>query len=153
MVYSVFWNALRNRAVAEELMQEVFLGLHQNFAQLESAEHARNWLRRAAANRAIDELRRLRYRRGPSLEEVAEPSEEAVEADPLLGAELRRQLERLPAEARVLTILRYQEDMQPLEIAERLQLPVNTVKSRLHRALKLLRGRLEAHTKVVKRTS
>ncbi|MEJ1936261.1 sigma-70 family RNA polymerase sigma factor [Nostoc sp. NIES-2111] len=152
MVYSVFWNALRNRAVAEELMQEVFLGLHQNFAQLESAEHARNWLRRTAANRAIDELRRLRYRRGPSLEEVAEPSEEAVEADPLLGAELRRQLERLPPEARVLTILRYQEDMQPLEIAERLQLPVNTVKSRLHRALKLLRGRLEAHTKVVKRT-
>ncbi len=152
MVYSVFWNALRNRGVAEELMQEVFLGLHQNMEHMESAEHAKNWLRRTAANRAIDELRRLRYRKGPSLEEVAEPSAETVEIDPLLGAELRRQLERLPAEARVLTILRYQEDMQPMEIAEKLQLPVNTVKSRLHRALRLLRGRLEAHTKVVKRT-
>jgi RNA polymerase sigma-70 factor, ECF subfamily len=152
MVYSVFWNALRNRGVAEELMQEVFLGLHQNLDHMESAEHAKNWLRRTAANRAIDELRRLRYRRGLSLEEVAEPSVEAVEIDPLLGAELRRQLERLPAEARVLTILRYQEDMQPVEIAGKLQLPVNTVKSRLHRALRLLRGRMEAHTKVVKRT-
>lgn len=153
MVYSVFWNALRNRAVAEELMQEVFLGLHQNLAHLESAEHAKNWLRRTAANRAIDELRRLRYRRGPSLEEVAEPAQEAMEVDPLLGEELRRQLERLPAEARVLTILRYQEDMQPMEIAEKLSIPVNTVKSRLHRALQLLRGRMEAHTKAVKRTA
>lgn len=153
MVYSVFWNALRNRSVAEELMQEVFLGLHQHMAQMESAEHAKNWLRRTAANRAIDELRRLRYRRGPSLEEVAEPAQDAAEIDPLLGAELRRQLERLPAEARVLTILRYQEDMQPMEIAEKLSLPVNTVKSRLHRALQLLRGRMEAHTRAVKRTA
>lgn len=153
MVYSIFWNALRNRGVAEELMQEVFLGLHQHLGQIESAEHARNWLRRTSANRAIDELRRLRYRKGPSLEEVAEPSGETVEIDPFLGAELRRQLERLPAEARVLTILRYQEDMQPMEIAEKLSLPVNTVKSRLHRALKLLRGRLEAQTKVVKRST
>jgi RNA polymerase sigma-70 factor (ECF subfamily) len=146
MVYSIFWHALRNQGQAEELMQEVFLGLHQHLAELESADHARNWLRRTAANRAIDELRRLRYRRGPAIEEVAEPSTAAVEPDPFLSAELRRQIARLPAEARVLTILRYQEDMQPSEIAERLALPVNTVKSRLHRALKLLRGRLEAST-------
>jgi len=151
MVYSIFWNAIRNRGVAEELMQEVFLGLHQNLDQMESAEHAKNWLRRTAANRAIDELRRQRYRRGPSLVDVPEPSEAALEIDPFLGAELLRQVERLPAEARVLTILRYQEDMQPMEIAERLSLPVNTVKSRLHRALKLLRGRLESHAKVVRR--
>ncbi len=143
MVYSIFWHALRNQAQAEELMQEVFLSLHQHLGEMESADHAKNWLRRSAANRAIDELRRLRFRRGPALEEVPEPAVAASETDPFLRAEIQRQMGRLPAEARVLTILRYQEDMQPSEIAARLQLPVNTVKSRLHRALKLLRGRLE----------
>jgi RNA polymerase sigma-70 factor (ECF subfamily) len=144
MVYSIFWNALRNRELAEELMQDVFLSLHQNLGQMESAEHAKNWLRRSAANRAIDELRRQRHRRGPSLEEVLEPAEEAVQGDPFLSAVLQKQLDRLPPAIRVLTILRYQEDLPPLEIAEKVGLPVNTVKSRLHRTLKLLRGRLEA---------
>lgn len=144
LVYSILWNSLRNRGLAEELTQEVFLSLHQHVHELESAEHVKNWLRRTAANRAIDELRRMKYRRGPTLEEVAEPSVEARESDPFLTAALRRHLDRLPAEAKVLTVLRYQEDMQPTEIAERLNLPVNTVKSRLHRALKLLRGRLES---------
>lgn len=143
MVYSIFWNALRNRAVAEELMQEVFLSLHQHMGKMEGEAHAKNWLRRTAANRAIDELRRMKLRRGPSLEEVAEPSAEDAGQDPQLLAALRKQVERLPAEAKVLTILRYQEDMHPSEIAERLGLPVNTVKSRLHRALQVLRGRLE----------
>jgi RNA polymerase sigma-70 factor (ECF subfamily) len=144
LVYSILWHALRNRAQAEDATQEVFLSLHQHLAEIENAEHAKNWLRRSAANRAIDELRRLRYRRGPSLEEAPEPALAPRVADPFLSAALRLQLDRLPPEAKVLTILRYQEDLAPSEIAERLNLPVNTVKSRLHRALKLLRGRLEA---------
>ncbi|GAB4370847.1 MAG: sigma-70 family RNA polymerase sigma factor [Bryobacter sp.] len=150
MVYSIFWHALGNRDTAEELMQEVFLSLHQNLAHLESADHARNWLRRTAGNRAIDELRRQKLRRGPSLEEVPEPSREDASLDPHMLAALRRQLDRLPPEAKILTILRFQEDLQPTEIAERLGIPVNTVKSRLHRALKLLRGRLEPAFRSVK---
>ena len=50
----------------------------------------------------------------------------------------------LPADARAVVVLRFQEDLEPREIARVLDLPVNTVKSRLQRSLNTLRGRLAA---------
>jgi RNA polymerase sigma-70 factor, ECF subfamily len=142
MVFSIAFHALRNRSLAEELAQEVFLSLHQNLHSLDSEEHVRNWLRRAAANRAIDEIRKLKHRKGPSLVDVAEPSADAKLADPLELDQLRRMVAALPPLARMLTILRFQEDLQPMEIAEQLSMPVATVKSKLHRTLRLLRGKM-----------
>jgi RNA polymerase sigma-70 factor (ECF subfamily) len=49
----------------------------------------------------------------------------------------------LPEKARMVVVLRYQEDLAPAEIAEALEMPISTVKSHLHRSLTLLRGRLE----------
>jgi len=59
MVFSIALRALNQREMAEDLTQEVFLSLHENLASIESEDHARNWLRRTAANRSIDEIRRL----------------------------------------------------------------------------------------------
>jgi RNA polymerase sigma-70 factor (ECF subfamily) len=56
---------------------------------------------------------------------------------------LRRLIASLPEKQRAIVILRYQEDMDPTEIASVLEMPVNTVKSKLHRALALLRGKME----------
>lgn len=148
MVYSIGWHALRNRARAEDLAQDVFLSLHQHLDTLENEEHVRHWLRRTAANRAIDEIRRGKFRNGPSLVDVREPSIEQPHTDPLLLEQMKSEIAKLPAEARLLTILRYQEDMAPQEIAAQLDIPVNTVKSRLHRTLKLLRGRLTQRQEV-----
>ncbi len=67
----------------------------------------------------------------------------AVEHDPLLTVMLDRQIARLPERSRMIVILRFQEEMEPGEIAEALGIPVGTVKSNLHRALALLRGRME----------
>ena len=89
MVYSIVLRALGNREMAEDLTQEVFLSLHEHLDGIESEDHARNWLRRAAANKAVDEIRRLKYRRGPALDQVAEPAVDAGEKDPLLLAQLR----------------------------------------------------------------
>jgi RNA polymerase sigma-70 factor (ECF subfamily) len=50
---------------------------------------------------------------------------------------------KLPPNARMVVLLRYQEDLDPSEIAETLNMPVSTVKSHLHRSLALLRGKLE----------
>jgi RNA polymerase sigma-70 factor, ECF subfamily len=83
MVYSIALRALNQREMAEDLTQEVFLSLHENLASIESEDHARNWLRRTAANRSIDEIRRLKYRRGPALDQVAEPAVDAEESDPM----------------------------------------------------------------------
>ena len=143
MVYSLAYHSLENRALAEELTQEVFLSLHQNLNQMESIDHVRYWLRRVTANRCIDELRRGKVRNGPGLYQVAEPASPQRFADPLISRQLSASLAALPATARVVTILRYQEDMEPQEIAEALQLPVATVKSRLHRALVMLRANMQ----------
>lgn len=141
MVYSLAYHALGDRAAAEDLTQEVFLALFEHLDKLESAEHAKAWLMRVAANRSIDEIRKRRYRSGPPLE-AAEPAEAGAQEDWVLRSQVRRMVARLPARARTMIILRYQEDLGPAEIARALDLPVQTVKSRLHRSLNLLRGRM-----------
>ena len=52
----------------------------------------------------------------------------------------------LPKDARVVIILRYQEELELADIAEILDIPVNTVKSRLQRSLELLRDKLNRWT-------
>jgi RNA polymerase sigma-70 factor, ECF subfamily len=143
MVYSIGWHFLRDRAVAEELAQDVFLQLYKNLASIESAAHVTNWLRRVMTQRCIDYSRRLRLVRRVSLEDAPEPSVAAMERDPLLSEMLDRQIARLPERSRLIVILRFQEEMEPAEIAQVMGLPVGTVKSNLHRALVLLRGRME----------
>jgi len=142
MVYSIAWHILRDRAVAEELAQDVFLSLHQHLADLESPEHVQFWLRRVASNRALDVARRRQRRPMLSLESVPEPAAMSQAGDPLLGAALRKLVAALPPKPRAIVVLRYQEDLDPAEIARVLDIPVGTVKSQLQRALALLRGKL-----------
>lgn len=143
MVYSLAWHALRDRAAAEDITQEVFLALHQNLDRLEGPGHIRHWLARVTSHRCIDEIRRRGYRRGPSLEQVPEPGSGGAESDPLLRSRLRQMVAALPAPARMMILLRYQEEMELADIARALDVPVQTVKSRLHRALNLLRKKLQ----------
>src|ERR1700691_6286848 len=60
MVFSIAYSALRDRSVAEEVAQDVFLELHRVLPVLDSPAHVVNWLRRATAHRAIDRQRRQR---------------------------------------------------------------------------------------------
>lgn len=63
-------------------------------------------------------------------------------ADPLLSRRLRKMIAGLPDLQRMVVTLRYQEDLDPSEICRMVNLPVNTVKSHLHRALVSLRRKL-----------
>jgi RNA polymerase sigma-70 factor (ECF subfamily) len=143
MVYSLAWHFLRNEASAEELAQEVFLELHRALPGLGSAAHVTNWLRRVTSHRCIDQSRRERHRPRLALEDVAEPAVQASEPDLFLTDRLRRLTATLPERARAVLLLRYQEDMEPTEIANMLSMPLNTVKSHLTRSLAMLRGKLE----------
>ena len=60
MVFSICWHYLQDRALAEDVAQEVFLELYQKLSTLESAEHLTYWLRRVTVNRCIDQGRRKR---------------------------------------------------------------------------------------------
>jgi RNA polymerase sigma-70 factor (ECF subfamily) len=142
MVFSIAWHLLRDRAVAEELAQDVFLSLHQHLGELESPEHVQFWLRRVTSNRALDEARRRQRRPMVSLENAPEPVAVTPQGDPLLGTALKKLVAALPGKSRAIVILRYQEDLDPAEIAKVLGIPVGTVKSQLQRALALLREKL-----------
>ncbi|MGH9722359.1 MAG: RNA polymerase sigma factor [Bryobacteraceae bacterium] len=143
MVYSIAWHYLHDRASAEELAQEVFLHLHRNIESIESPAHLLHWLRRVACHRAIDQSRRLKFRPRAGLDSAPEPVSIAHYRDPMLKRLLERLLGTLPERSRMIVVLRYQEDMEPTEIAGVLEMPVGTVKSSLHRALAVLRGRFE----------
>lgn len=142
MVYSVALRFLRDRERAEDLAQDVFLKLYEQIGRIESPAHATWWLRRAICHRSIDEMRRRKLRPRVSLDSVPEPADRSVVPDLLLRDHLRRLVEALPERARIVVVLRYQEDLDPAEISEMLDMPVSTVKSHLHRSLALLRGRL-----------
>jgi RNA polymerase sigma-70 factor (ECF subfamily) len=141
MVFSLAWRIVNNRALAEELAQDVFLQLHRNLAHIESGAHVLHWLRRVVAHRAIDAARQHARRPQANLADVPEPAVALVERDPLMVRRLRALVAGLPAAPRAVLTLRFQEDLDPSEIARVLEMPVNTVKSHLRRGLAVLRGR------------
>ncbi|MBI1898097.1 MAG: sigma-70 family RNA polymerase sigma factor [Acidobacteria bacterium] len=140
MVYSMACHALQNRALAAELAQDVFLELHRNRRKIESAGHLKLWLRKVTARRLIDCARKRRE----ANELAGEPAAIPDPGDPLLRGLLQRLVATLPEPGRTMVILRYQEDLDPSEIAGILDTPLLTVKSTLHRSIALLRAKLEA---------
>jgi RNA polymerase sigma-70 factor, ECF subfamily len=143
MVYSLAWRFLHDRGLAEEVAQEVFLSLHRHLSRIESPAHAVSWLRKVTAQRAIDEGRKRMRRPGIALELVAEPAAGGPARDVMLQETLRRLVATLPEAPRMVMVLRYQEDLDPSDIAETLNMPIGTVKSHLQRSLALLREKLE----------
>lgn len=142
LVFSLALRFLRDRATAEELAQDVFLQFYGQIRRIETPAHATWWLRRAICHRCIDEARKRRLRPRVGLEAVPEPPAESRDADPFLNDRLRRLVAELPENARIVVLLRYQEDLDPTEIAEMLSMPIGTVKSHLHRSLAVLRAKL-----------
>lgn len=154
MVFSIAVRILGERGAAEEVAQDVFLELYGALGKVESAEHAKFWLRRVTVFRATDLLRRRakqpEFRAEEWLEDLSvrlskEPGEEPV------MVRLEQMLLSLPEGLRGAVVLRYQEEMLPEEIAAALSQPVATVKSNLQRGLGLLRKKAEVTLKEFRR--
>lgn len=142
MVFSLAYHSLQNRAAAEDLTQEVFLGLYQNLHTIRSSAHLKYWLRQVTIRRCIDIGRRARLWRFLSLGDAPEPATEIHLADPAMTRLLQTLVATLPPKLRMTVVLRYQEDLEPAEIASVLGVPLNTVKSSLRRSLELLRKKI-----------
>ena len=146
-VYSLALRMLGTRDLAEDLAQDVFMQLNRNLKSIESPEHLAFWLRKVTAFRAIDQLRRrARVATTPFDEDThlkpgtnAHPYNDAGTSDPLLQRHLKLLLEELSPPARAVVLLCYQEDLDPLDIARTLEMPINTVKSHLKRSLQIMR--------------
>ena len=145
MVYSLAWNFFGDRSRAEEIAQDVFLQLYRSLGSIESDSHLLFWLRQVATRRCIDQTRRTRFK-VVSLDDAEELVATPRAADPLLDRRLKALLRDLPDVQRAVVTLRYQEDLDPAEICRIVGMPVNTVKSHLHRALQSLRRKLEKHS-------
>jgi RNA polymerase sigma-70 factor (ECF subfamily) len=142
----VFSMALRlagQRADAEELTQDVFVQLHAALGQIADPAHLERWLWRTTYHRSIDRLRQ-HNRQGQKLplESLASAPEGRAPdpgADPMAASHLYHLLLHLQPDARAVMVLRYQEDLDPVDIAKVLDMPIYTVKSHLRRSLQWLR--------------
>jgi len=102
------------------------------------------WLRRVAANRCIDRIRKRRFEQPFDL--MPEPRAQASTRDVLLDDRIRELVSELPSQARAVMILRFQEDLDTSDIADVLGMPVNTVKSHIRRSVEALKQKLGVKT-------
>lgn len=139
-VYFLALQMLKNREDAADCMQEVFIQAFRHIGRLEHPEGVLTWLYRITANRCKN---RLRQRGELSWEELdmPEPQEESEAFLPqscLDSMEKRRLLQeivdKLPADQRACVVLYYYSELPIPEIAQLLECPEGTVKSRLNYA-------------------
>jgi RNA polymerase sigma-70 factor, ECF subfamily len=145
LLYGLILRILRNASEAEEVLQDVFL---QMWKRAETFDGARGtpvaWLVRIARNRAIDRLRANTVNMR-TLEAPPPPPSESPEARAALSEEQRalgRALDVLSAEERQLLEHAYFLGLTQSELAERFDLPLGTVKTRIRTALMTLRREL-----------
>jgi RNA polymerase sigma-70 factor (ECF subfamily) len=149
-VFSLAIRVLGNRADAEEIVQDVFAQVWTQAARFDAARGSFGaWVLMMTRSRAID---RLRARRAGAAALAAEPVREP--ADPIPTQEqsvitgedairVRGALQDLNASQRTAIELAYYEGLSQSEIAERLQEPLGTVKTRIRSGLLKLRAALQ----------
>jgi RNA polymerase sigma-70 factor (ECF subfamily) len=146
------YRVLGSEDEARDVAQEAFLKAYRGLAGFKQEARFSSWLYQIALNLSRDRLRRRKTRATVSLDEMEEAGpvmaetrpgahERLVERD--LAHTVRRAIEALPEEQREVVILKEYEGLTFLEIAQALEVPVSTVKTRLYRGLGQLRLRLE----------
>ena len=147
LVYAVVSRMVANRALADDLAQEVFLKIHRGLPYFRGDARLSTWVYRIVANVCAE----ARSRRAADLsldDERVGPSREPGGADTAFAElELRDRLEkaiaRLPDNYRLLIAAHYLKGVQYEALAEALDIPLGTVKTHLHRAKRRLRELLE----------
>lgn len=131
---------------ASEITQKTFIKVYQKLDTLDNPGNFPAWIYRVANNLCLDELKRAGRRKSSPLEawvEQAEKADSILPSDTMEAKELGRIIHKalltLPDEQRVVVILKEYEGLKFREIAEILEEPVSTVKSRLYYGLKALR--------------
>jgi RNA polymerase sigma-70 factor (ECF subfamily) len=146
----------RDRGTAEEILQEAFLRAYRHIARVELAPGAslRPWLHRILINLVYDWSARRRDTAGP-LEGVIERLAAARDLSPERQTERREvarlvtdAIGRLPFKQRIVILLFYLHDMDLQEIAQVLNVPPGTVKSRLYYGRARLREEIEADVRL-----
>ena len=154
-VFSLALRMLRRVEDAEDVVQETFIRMFRALDRYDPSRPFGAWLFSIASRLCIDQIRRRRLqpisltqrdREDEEYEiEVVDPGLQPDETTARAEEEQRTRvlIDSLPPHYRIVVLLRHQQDLAYEEIAEALQLPLGTVKARIHRARALLRERLE----------
>ena len=137
-LYGFFRRRLNSELRAEDLAQETFLVVIRGAERYEPRALVRTYLYAIALNLLMSE-RRKHAHDGPDIDSIAEPAERGCTERELW---LREGLEKLDEKEREILMLREYEHLSYSEIAELMQLPLNTVRSRLFRARMALKDNL-----------
>ena len=143
-VYNYVLRITGNREDALDLTQDAFLKAYQNLRKLEDPSRFAPWLYRIAHNEAYSLLRKRRPETDvEALEPMGTDTGVLVGGSSVfpmeLGLAVARALERLSAEQREAVVLKIYQGFKFEEMAEILECPLSTVKSRVYAALELLK--------------
>jgi RNA polymerase sigma-70 factor (ECF subfamily) len=153
-IYALAYGMLGREDEARDAAQETFIAAFRNLGNFRGEAKVSSWLHRIAVNQCITRQRRARTRAENPLEAGTGEAQFAApaESSPARRAEgrerneaVRRAVAALPPELREVIVLKEFEELTFQEIADALDLPLSTVKSRLYTALRQLRLRLEQY--------
>ncbi|MCE9591090.1 MAG: RNA polymerase sigma factor [Planctomycetes bacterium] len=141
-IYNFARYMLGEEAAAEDVMQETFLAVAQAAPSYQPRGQFRTWVLRITRNRCLNRIESLRVRRqhmaAASVEALDPPANQAAPHDAMQQSEemarVRRAIEQLPERQREALVLFAFESAGYAEIAAVLDMPVNTVKTLIHRA-------------------
>lgn len=143
-VYSLTLHVLHNAGLAQEATQDTFMKLWNNPLAYDSSKgEFSSWLLTMARYTAIDHLRREMRRTGRNIDLpetlAAEDEEHLSESE---AGQLHALLGELPRDQRVLVEMAFFQGLTHSQLAERMDLPIGTVKTRLRLGLQKMRGLL-----------
>ena len=151
-IFALAYGMLGREEDARDATQETFLAAFRNLRGFRGEAKVSSWLHRIAVNQCLTRQRRARVRSESALdadEDGADQFAAPLEESPALVVEgrqrtaaVRRALNGLPVELRQIVVMKEFEELTFREIAEALDLPLSTVKSRLYTGLKQLEMRL-----------
>ena len=153
-IFALAYGMLGREEDARDATQETFLAAFRNLRGFRGEAKVSSWLHRIAVNQCISRQRRSKVRSEAALDDEQEKHATSfampVSYSPARMAEgrqetiaVRRAINSLPVELRQVVVMKEFEELTFREIADALDLPLSTVKSRLYTALKQLQMRLQ----------
>ena len=141
-VYNMALNFAGNSDDASDITQDIFLKVYSNIGKFKEDNNFTSWLLRLSKNYCIDFWRKNKYNRGnlqldENLHDDSSSKAETPEDSTIKQSDisyLRKKLLLLPPDLRTLVIMRDIQDYSYQEIAEHLNIPLGTTKSRINRA-------------------
>lgn len=138
-VFSIAIRICRHHEDARDVTQDVFVTALRRLGEFRGDAQLSTWLHRVTVNASLDLVRKRQRREGPGLEEMGEttddaPGPEAAAISSVRAREVHAALGRIPAEQRAVIVLHDLQGLDYAEVAAALEVPLGTVKSRIHRA-------------------